>query len=89
VRRLLTLEGDMAPHQIITLMHIDGAPTTLAMADHANHIHIGWRPRGGQAVGGTSLTEPALDSEQWTRLIGRLRRLGAPLYRSNAAGRRD
>jgi hypothetical protein len=46
VRRLLTLQGTMKPDQIITLMRFDGADNTLAMSDHADHIHVGWRPDG-------------------------------------------
>ena len=43
VRRLLTLQGTMKPDQIITLMTFEGADNTLAMGDHADHIHVGWR----------------------------------------------
>jgi murein DD-endopeptidase MepM/ murein hydrolase activator NlpD len=45
IRRLLDLQGAMAPHQIISLMAFPQAPNTLAMPDHADHIHVGWRPR--------------------------------------------
>ncbi len=44
IRRLLTLQGTMKPHQIISLMTFDGANNTLAMTDHDDHIHIGFRP---------------------------------------------
>jgi hypothetical protein len=44
VRRLLTLGGAEQPHQIISLMQFPGAADTLALPDHWNHIHIGWRP---------------------------------------------
>ena len=47
VRRLLTLQGTMKPDQIITLMEFDGADNTLAMADHNDHIHVGWKPLYG------------------------------------------
>jgi len=47
VRRLLTLQGAMKPHQIITLMQFQGTDNTFAMADHADHIHVGWRPQPG------------------------------------------
>ncbi|MDX6657611.1 MAG: hypothetical protein QOH62_2404 [Solirubrobacteraceae bacterium] len=43
VRRLLRLQGLMEPHQIITLMTYSGADNTLALPDHANHIHVGFR----------------------------------------------
>lgn len=45
VRRLLTLHGFMAADQIISLIEVRGARSTIAMGDHADHIHIGFRPR--------------------------------------------
>ena len=47
VRRLLTLQGAMKPHQIISLMTFDGTDNTFAMADHDDHIHVGFHPRFG------------------------------------------
>ena len=44
VRALLTLQGTMKPHQIITLMQYAGTDNTLALADHWDHIHIGYHP---------------------------------------------
>jgi hypothetical protein len=44
VRALLTMRGIMKPHQIISLMDFAGADNTYAMADHADHIHVGFRP---------------------------------------------
>src|SRR5207248_89199 len=40
VRRLMQLQGTMAPHQIISLM--DFGANTLALPDHYNHIHVGF-----------------------------------------------
>ena len=37
----------MKPHQIISLMTFAGADNTLAMADHADHIHVGFHPMFG------------------------------------------
>ena len=48
IQRLLTLQGTMKPHQIISLMTFKDADNTLAMADHADHIHVGWRPLYGE-----------------------------------------
>ena len=42
VRRLMLLQGDDRPHQIISLRSF-GA-NTLALADHADHVHVGFRP---------------------------------------------
>jgi hypothetical protein len=73
VQRLAALEGRMTPHQIITLTRFAGADNTVGMADHADHIHIGWRPRrgsgGGPSVGAT------LDDRQWIELFDRLGKL--------------
>ncbi len=48
IRALLTLQGEFVPHQIISLMQYPGAPNTLAMPEHWNHIHIGFRPTAGE-----------------------------------------
>ncbi|HMJ32748.1 MAG TPA: lytic transglycosylase domain-containing protein [Baekduia sp.] len=42
LRRLVDLQGRMRPNQIISLMTLDQATNTLAMADHADHIHVGF-----------------------------------------------
>ena len=47
IRALLTLQGEFVPHQIISLMQYPGAPNTLAMAEHYDHIHVGFRPVAG------------------------------------------
>jgi soluble lytic murein transglycosylase-like protein len=78
IRRLLTLQGTMKPHQIISLMTFDGADNTMALADHDDHIHVGWRPlfaanpRLGQQL------EAALQPQQWLDLIGRLGNIHNP-----------
>ena len=72
VRQLLGLQGTMKPHQIITLMQYSGTDNTYAMADHYDHIHVGFNPREGAA---TSVLKPA----QWDRLIGSLARVPNPV----------
>ena len=42
IQRLLTLQGTMKPHQIISLMKFDNTDNTFAMGDHADHIHVGF-----------------------------------------------
>ncbi len=78
IRRLLTLQGTMKPHQIISLMTFAGTDNTLALPDHADHIHVGFRPRG---AGGTKLArqfDTVLKPHQWTKLIDRLGQLDNP-----------
>ncbi len=76
VRKLLTLQGSMKPHQIITLMQYAGTDNTLAMGDHADHIHVGFPSVGvgGGAGGSRSLLAPS----QWSRLVGRLGEIENP-----------
>src|SRR5207302_11421977 len=46
VRRLMLLQGSMRPHQIISLLNF--GQNTLSMADHNDHIHVGFHPLFGQ-----------------------------------------
>ena len=76
VRRLMLLQGTMAPHQVISLLEIGGP--TFAMADHADHIHLGFQPTfGANPKGGRALT--VLKPGQWTDLIDRLRGIDNPV----------
>jgi murein DD-endopeptidase MepM/ murein hydrolase activator NlpD len=79
IRRLLTLQGAMAPDQIISLMRYPGVANTLAMADHADHIHVGFRPQ--TSAGGRGLFRLGLRPRQWLRLVDRLGRIENPVVR--------
>jgi hypothetical protein len=80
IRRLMQLQGAFAPHQVISLFSIGGP--TIAMADHADHIHVGFRPAGGVANG---QSEPVLKPDQWPRLMERLRELRNPVVTPGTA----
>jgi len=73
VRALLTLQGTMKPHQIITLMQYAGTDNTLALADHWDHIHIGYHPSAD--AGSISALRP----DQWDRLVSGLGRIRNPV----------
>ncbi|HMI71365.1 MAG TPA: lytic murein transglycosylase [Solirubrobacteraceae bacterium] len=78
IRRLLTLQGTMKPHQIISLMTFEGADNTLSLPDHADHIHVGFQPLfGANAKLGKQLNS-VLKPGQWLKLIGRLGRIENP-----------
>jgi murein DD-endopeptidase MepM/ murein hydrolase activator NlpD len=78
IRRLLTLQGTMKPHQIISLMTFDGADNTLSLPDHNDHIHVGFQPLlGANAKLGNKLNS-ALKPSQWVKLINRLSRIDNP-----------
>jgi murein DD-endopeptidase MepM/ murein hydrolase activator NlpD len=82
VQRLLTLQGTMRPEQIITLMTFDGHPNTYAMGDHADHIHVGWDPAGGDGVRLGAQMAAVLEPGQWTDLAARLGKVKNPRVRS-------
>ncbi len=78
VRRLLTLQGIMKPAQIITLMTYEGAANTLAMGDHADHIHVGFRPQFDPTTKAGRLAQSVLKPSQWIKLIDRLGQIDNP-----------
>jgi hypothetical protein len=53
-----------------------GGPT-FAMADHADHIHVGYYPRGQAAKAGKHFQQ-LLKPNQWRRLIGRIAQIDNP-----------
>jgi hypothetical protein len=73
---LLQLQGTLAPDQIISLIE-KGGPT-FAMSDHADHIHVGFRPLFGvnkkQGMQALAVLKPG----QWDDLIARLREIDNP-----------
>jgi murein DD-endopeptidase MepM/ murein hydrolase activator NlpD len=78
IRRLLTLQGTMKPHQIISLMTFAGTDNTLSLPDHADHIHVGFRPLyGSDSKLGRQLNS-ALKPSQWIKLIDRLGSIDNP-----------
>ena len=78
IQRLLTLQGTMKPHQIISLMTFDGADNTVAMGDHADHIHVGWRPLYGENKEAAKQIDAILKPKQWIKLIDRLGEIDNP-----------
>jgi hypothetical protein len=82
VDRLLTLQGTMKPHQIISLMKVEGTDNTFAMGDHADHIHVGWQPFYGSNSAMAKQVDAALKPKQWIKLIDRLGRIDNPTVRT-------
>jgi murein DD-endopeptidase MepM/ murein hydrolase activator NlpD len=78
VRRLLTLQGTMKPAQIITLMTYEGSDNTLAMGDHADHIHVGYRPQFDLSSKAGKIASSVLKPSQWIKLIDRLGKIDNP-----------
>ena len=81
IQRLLTLQGTMKPHQIISLMQFSGTDNTLAMADHYDHIHVGFRPLFGTNSKEARQINAILKPKQWIKLINRLGEIDNPTVR--------
>jgi murein DD-endopeptidase MepM/ murein hydrolase activator NlpD len=77
VKALLLLQGTNRPDQIISLLKMGGP--TFAMGDHADHIHVGFRPLFGANRKLGKQTLAILKPGQWNDLIGRLRRIDNPV----------
>ncbi len=73
LRAVLRLQGTMTPDELISLQELGGP--SFAMADHADHVHIGYSPIGG--VGKAQFVE-LLKPDQWERLVDRLEEIDNP-----------
>jgi hypothetical protein len=59
-------------------MTFDGTDNTMALADHNDHIHVGWRPLFGANPHLGQQLDTALQPQQWVDLIGRLGSIANP-----------
>lgn len=75
VRKIMTLQGVLEPHQIISLFDIGGA--TMAMGDHADHIHVGFRS-GGTINRNGKLRGQRISKKTWLRLFDHLGKIENP-----------
>jgi hypothetical protein len=78
IRVLLELQGTMQPHQVISLEDLPG-PVSFAMADHWDHVHVGYYPAGSsEAPPDGKQLESLLKPDQWKKLIGRIAKINNP-----------
>jgi hypothetical protein len=73
----MQLQGTMTPHQVISLLDLGGP--TLAMADHDDHIHVGFRPLFGDNKKLGQQAMAVLKPGQWNDLIDRLGKIENPV----------
>ncbi len=76
INQVLELQGTMVPDQVISLMAMGGP--TFVMADHADHVHVGYAPGPGTTTGSEPQLTQVLKPEQWRRLIARLAEIDNP-----------
>jgi hypothetical protein len=60
-------------------MTFQGADNTFAMGDHADHIHVGWRPLYGSNTKLGRQLEAVLKPGQWIKLVDRIGEIGNPV----------
>jgi murein DD-endopeptidase MepM/ murein hydrolase activator NlpD len=77
VKRLMLLQGSMAPHQIISLL--DFGANTMSLPDHNDHIHVGFHPLYGSNSRLGAQTAAILKPGQWDNLVRRLNTLPNPV----------
>jgi len=79
VKRLMNLQGTMRADQIISLLDLGGP--SIAMGDHNDHIHVGFRPLFGDNRKQGAQALAVLRPGQWEDLLDRLRRIDNPVVR--------
>jgi Transglycosylase SLT domain/Peptidase family M23 len=75
IRTVLQLQGTMHPHQVISLEDLPG-PTSIPLADHYDHVHVGYYSLTGGPLDSQFLA--LLKPDQWQRLIDRLGQIENP-----------
>jgi hypothetical protein len=78
IRRLLTLQGDLRPNQIISLMSYPGQTNTLALPDHSDRIQIAFTPLYGPDKRLSQAVNSALRPNQWIKLIDTISQIPEP-----------
>ncbi len=76
VHDVLELQGTMEPDQVISLMDFGGP--SFAMADHDDHVHVGYAPLNGASSDPDKQFVEVLKPDQWKRLIGRISEIDNP-----------
>jgi hypothetical protein len=78
IRRVLTLQGAMAPNEIVSLMSYKGQSSTVSLPDHAGRIQIAFTPLYGQNRAISAQIRQVLHPDQWIKLISRIGRIPEP-----------
>jgi Transglycosylase SLT domain/Peptidase family M23 len=79
IRRLLTLQGEMAPDEIVSTMSYNNQPTAIKMTDHANRIQIAYTQLYGNNKKLAEVAGSILQPGQWTKLINRISQINEPI----------
>jgi len=75
LKSVLRLQGTMRPSELISLHNLGGP--SFAMGDHADHVHVGWRPVYDPDSAEARFVQ-LLRPDQWLRLTDRLGEIENP-----------
>jgi transglycosylase-like protein with SLT domain/peptidase M23-like protein len=79
IRRLLTLQGELAPDEIVSLMSYKSQPAAIKMTDHADRIQIAYTQLYGANKKLAEVAGSILQPGQWTKLINRISQINEPI----------
>ncbi len=79
VRRLLTLQGEMAPDEIVSQMRYKSQPTAIDMSDHSDRIQVAYTQLYGNNKKLGEVAGTILQPSQWTKLINRIGQISEPI----------
>jgi hypothetical protein len=60
-------------------MRFEGTDNTFSMADHADHIHVGFQPLYGTNSAAAKQVNAVLKPDQWIKLVDRLNEIDQPV----------
>jgi hypothetical protein len=78
IRRLLSLQGLMAPDNIVSDTPFKGQSTVLALPDHTNRIQVSFTPYYGADRKQSEQAQAYLKPAQWTKLINQIGTISEP-----------
>jgi murein DD-endopeptidase MepM/ murein hydrolase activator NlpD len=78
IRRLLSLQGLMAPDDIVSDTAFRGQAQVLALPDHTNRIQVSFTPYYGANRKQSAQAQAYLKPAQWTKLIAQIGAISEP-----------
>jgi hypothetical protein len=79
IRRLLTLQGEMAPDEIVSLMSYKSQASAIKLSDHVDRIQVAYTQLYGNNKQLAQVAGSILQPGQWTKLINRISQINEPI----------
>jgi hypothetical protein len=78
VRTLLTLQGSLKPHEIISPIRYPGTDNTRASVRHRDRIHVAFQPLYAVSSHPHGVFSASVSPSEWIQLIARLGEIPNP-----------